>query len=330
MGWTSENVATNFKISREAMDQVHSNFQTEVLYLISLTFHPKLGVTSHQRASAAQRSGRFTAEIMPFKTRLIDPALPDSPPKSVVITEDDGIRHNASLENFAKAKSAFPQWGEGKSTGPNSSQVTDGAAATVLMRRSKAVTVTSRVRSPLKNSFRISRKSLASRSSANMLLQLSSVSIRCFHLFCEILKIFCLRCCAEVHGHRACFRHSVSMIFVLSSPSKCHLYNPYSVRFLRTLAYLKKTSISGRSTRHFRLCMLHYSSTLASLTAFDRYVYCLEQLGLDVHKVNVNGGAIALGHPLGATGVRQVVTGLSELARRGQSVLCTSMCIGSG
>jgi len=60
------------------------------------------------------------------------------------------------------------------------------------------------------------------------------------------------------------------------------------------------------------------------------YVYCLEQLNLDIEKVNVNGGAIALGHPLGATGVRQVVTGLSELAKRGQSVLCSSMCIGSG
>jgi acetyl-CoA acyltransferase 1 len=42
------------------------------------------------------------------------------------------------MENFAKAKSAFPQWGEGKSTGPNSSQVTDGGAAVVLMKRSKA------------------------------------------------------------------------------------------------------------------------------------------------------------------------------------------------
>lgn len=94
---------------------------------------------SHLRASAAQKSGRFDSEIIPITTRLIDAANPDAPPKSVVITEDDGIRHNATLENFAKAKSAFPMWGEGKSTGPNSSQVTDGAAATVLMRRSKAV-----------------------------------------------------------------------------------------------------------------------------------------------------------------------------------------------
>jgi acetyl-CoA acyltransferase 1 len=76
--------------------------------------------------------------------------------------------------------------------------------------------------------------------------------------------------------------------------------------------------------------MLSFMSLLAFLISFNRYVYCLKQLDLDIEKVNVNGGAIALGHPLGATGVRQVVTGLSELAKRGQSVLCTSMCIGSG
>lgn len=67
------------------------------------------------------------------------------------------------------------------------------------------------------------------------------------------------------------------------------------------------------------------------------YAYCVEELGLDINKVNVNGGGIALGHPLGATGVRQVVTGVSELRRREKDenakqpqILVTSMCIGSG
>ncbi|EJU00192.1 thiolase [Dacryopinax primogenitus] len=60
------------------------------------------------------------------------------------------------------------------------------------------------------------------------------------------------------------------------------------------------------------------------------YVYCVRHLGLDIDKVNVNGGAIALGHPLGATGARQVATGLAELERRGGRVLVTSMCIGLG
>lgn len=140
MGWTSENVATDFEISREAMDKVRSCFTTDLFQLFTL--HTKLGVMSHQQALATQRSGHFTAEIVPFHTCLINSTKPDSPPQLVVITEDDSIQHNASLESFAKAKNAFPQWGKGKSTGPNSSQVTDRAAATVLMRRSKAVTLT--------------------------------------------------------------------------------------------------------------------------------------------------------------------------------------------
>ncbi|KAG9014517.1 3-ketoacyl-CoA thiolase A, peroxisomal [Tulasnella sp. JGI-2019a] len=62
----------------------------------------------------------------------------------------------------------------------------------------------------------------------------------------------------------------------------------------------------------------------------SQVVYCLDQLQLPLEKVNVNGGAIAFGHPLGATGARQVVTGMSELRKRDGSILCTSMCIGSG
>lgn len=157
-------------------------------FCISFAFRTKLGVMSHQRASAAQKSGRFTAEIMPFYARLVDPAKPDSPSQSVVITEDDGIRHNASLESFAKAKSAFPQWGEGKSTGPNSSQVTDGAAATVLMRRSKAVIVTPQTfLCNLKK--KTHRRSSASRSSGNIFLRLSSVNIDCDRLSCEVMTV---------------------------------------------------------------------------------------------------------------------------------------------
>jgi acetyl-CoA acetyltransferase len=56
-----------------------------------------------------------------------------------------------------------------------------------------------------------------------------------------------------------------------------------------------------------------------------QYVYCVEKLALPLEKTNVNGGAIAFGHPLGCTGARQVATGLSELHRRGGKVLLTSM-----
>ena len=59
-------------------------------------------------------------------------------------------------------------------------------------------------------------------------------------------------------------------------------------------------------------------------------VYCVRELGLDPAKVNVNGGAIALGHPLGCTGARQLATLLSELKRRGGRYGVISMCIGGG
>jgi acetyl-CoA acetyltransferase len=58
--------------------------------------------------------------------------------------------------------------------------------------------------------------------------------------------------------------------------------------------------------------------------------YCAEKLGLDHERVNVNGGAIALGHPLGATGARCVATLLHEMRRTGKHTGVVSMCIGSG
>lgn len=59
-------------------------------------------------------------------------------------------------------------------------------------------------------------------------------------------------------------------------------------------------------------------------------VYCVEKLGIDPSKVNPKGGAIAIGHPLGCTGARQIATLMSELKRQGKKIGVTSMCIGSG
>lgn len=59
-------------------------------------------------------------------------------------------------------------------------------------------------------------------------------------------------------------------------------------------------------------------------------VYCRDNLKLDWTKMNPRGGAIALGHPFGCTGIRQVVSGLSECRRRNEKVLVTSMCLGTG
>ncbi|KAL1750954.1 Thiolase, N-terminal domain-containing protein [Schizophyllum commune] len=62
----------------------------------------------------------------------------------------------------------------------------------------------------------------------------------------------------------------------------------------------------------------------------SQFAYCVQQLDIPIEKINPNGGAIAITHPLGMTGVRQIVTGLAELHRREEKVLLTSMCIGSG
>ena len=59
-------------------------------------------------------------------------------------------------------------------------------------------------------------------------------------------------------------------------------------------------------------------------------VYCKDKLALPHEKMNIRGGAIALGHPLGCTGARQIVTGLSECRRQKKRILLTSMCIGTG
>ncbi|KAH0590686.1 hypothetical protein H2248_000816 [Termitomyces sp. 'cryptogamus'] len=62
----------------------------------------------------------------------------------------------------------------------------------------------------------------------------------------------------------------------------------------------------------------------------SQFAYCVEELRIPIEKINPNGGSIAISHPVGMTGARQVATGLAELQRTGGSLLCTSMCVGSG
>jgi acetyl-CoA acyltransferase 1 len=116
MGWWSEELASEFHISREDMD----------------TF----AAASFQRAEHAQKSGFFSDEIVPFEVYSKDAAT--GVRSRVTVTEDDGIRYGTTSENLSKAKSAFPQWGDGRTTGGNASQVTDGVAAAMLMTRAEA------------------------------------------------------------------------------------------------------------------------------------------------------------------------------------------------
>ncbi|KAK0464988.1 Thiolase, N-terminal domain-containing protein [Desarmillaria tabescens] len=116
MGWTSENVAEEFVVTREEQDQ--------------------FAALSFQRAEHAQKSGYFDKEIVPFTVYQKDPKIGERTP--VFITKDDGIRPGTTTDKLAKIKSAFPQWGKATTTGGNASQITDGAAAVLMMTRKKA------------------------------------------------------------------------------------------------------------------------------------------------------------------------------------------------
>ncbi|KAI0673345.1 3-ketoacyl-CoA thiolase [Trametes maxima] len=116
MGWTSENVAADFDISRDEMDA--------------------FAALSFQRAEKADKEGVFASEIVPFTAYVKDPATGQRTTK--IVTKDDGIRYGTTKEGLLKVKPAFPQWGRGQTTGGNASQITDGSAAVLLMTRRKA------------------------------------------------------------------------------------------------------------------------------------------------------------------------------------------------
>jgi len=231
MGITSENVAKEYGVSRLKQDQ--------------------LAEISHKRAAAAQQNGNFDSEIIPVKTILKDK---DGHEKEVVISKDEGIRPETTLASLSKLKPAFTD--DGSTTAGNSSQVSDGAAAVLLMKRSTA----------------------------------------------EKLKL-------KILGRFVGFA-------VAGVPPRVMGIGPaFAIPKL-----LKQTGVSKEDIDVFEI-----NEAFAS-----QAVYSIEKLGLDLTKVNPNGGAIALGHPLGCTGARQIATLLPELKRRKARYGVLSMCIGSG
>ncbi|KAK4266296.1 hypothetical protein QN277_027241 [Acacia crassicarpa] len=234
MGVTSENVAHRFGVSREEQDQA--------------------AVESHRKAAAATASGKFKDEIIPVSTKIVDPKTHEEKP--VTISVDDGIRPNASLSDLARLKPVFKK--DGSTTAGNSSQVSDGAGAVLLMKRSVAM-----------------QKGL------------------------PIVGIF--RTFAAVGVDPAIMGVGPAVAI------------PAAVK----AAGLELSDID----------LFEINEAFAS-----QFVYCRNKLDLDPEKINVNGGAIALGHPLGATGARCVATLLHEMKRRGKDCRfgVISMCIGTG
>ncbi|PON63781.1 Thiolase [Parasponia andersonii] len=234
MGVTSENVASRFGVSRKEQDQA--------------------AVESHRRAAAATATGKFKEEIIPVATKIVDPKTGEEKP--VTISVDDGIRPNTTLADLGKLKPVFKK--DGSTTAGNSSQVSDGAGAVLLAKRSVA-----------------EKKGL------------------------PILGVF--RTFAAV---------GVDPAIMGVGPAAAI---PAAVK----AAGLELDDID----------LFEINEAFAS-----QFVYCRNKLGLDPEKINVNGGAMAIGHPLGATGARCVATILHEMKRRGKDCRfgVISMCIGTG
>ncbi|MCJ1268184.1 hypothetical protein MMC22_008070 [Lobaria immixta] len=234
MGQTSENVGNDFNIPRELQD--------------------RFAAESYQRAERAQKAGWFDDEIVPITTTIKDPKSGEE--RQVTLTKDEGPRYGTTFESLSKIRPAFPDFGD-KSTGGNSSQVTDGAAAILLMKRSKAVAMNQ----PILGKF----------------------------------------CGATVVG--------VAPRIMGIGPS------------LAIPKLLTKFNLNLATD----IDVIELNEAFASMA-----VYCTQVLKIDPSKMNIRGGAIALGHPLGATGARQICTGLSECRRQKKKILLTSMCIGTG
>ncbi|KAL0722218.1 hypothetical protein Bca4012_036817 [Brassica carinata] len=234
MGVTSENVAQRFGVSRQEQDQA--------------------AVDSHRKAAAATAAGKFKDEIIPVKTKLVDPKTGDETP--ITVSVDDGIRPTTTLATLGKLKPVFKK--DGTTTAGNSSQVSDGAGAVLLMRRSVAT-----------------QKGL------------------------PVLGVF--RTFAAVGVDPAIMGVGPAVAI------------PAAVK----AAGLELDDID----------LFEINEAFAS-----QFVYCRNKLGLDPEKINVNGGAMAIGHPLGATGARCVATLLHEMKRRGKDCRfgVVSMCIGTG
>ena len=243
MGQTAENLAKEFGISRQAQDD--------------------FALQSHQRANAAIEKGRLKDEIVP---------IPLSPNYKEVLSEDNGPRKNQTIEALQKLRPFFDRR-YGTVTVGSSSQLTDGAAAVILMTESKA-------------------KSLG-------ITPLGYV---------------------HSYAYAGCDPHRMGLGPVFA-----------------THKALERSGYSMKDIDLIEMNEAFAAQVLANVKAFESDAFAKDELGtamalgeIDPQKLNVNGGAIALGHPLGMTGTRLVITLLKEMSRRSVQRGLATLCIGGG
>jgi len=234
-GLVAENHARESKISREEQDA--------------------FAFESHQRASAAIDAGRFKEEIVPVTVRFVPPVNGGRPEvKQLVFDTDEGPRRDTSLEALGKLRPAFHT--AGTVTAGNSSQMSDGAAAVVVMSADRA-------------------KALG----------------------LAPLARFVAYATAGVEPER---------------------FGVGPVPAMR-----KALALAGLTLDDIDLVELNEAFAV-------QVIVCLRELPIDPAKLNVNGGAIALGHPLGCTGAKLTATLLHEMKRRNGRYGMVTMCVGGG
>uniref|UniRef100_A0A7S2W0E2 acetyl-CoA C-acyltransferase n=1 Tax=Eucampia antarctica TaxID=49252 RepID=A0A7S2W0E2_9STRA len=221
MGVTSENISRKYGLTRLQLDS--------------------FAALSHVKAARAQSDGRFQAEIVPVGN----------------VSQDDGIRPSTTVDTLAKLKPVFDKE-HGSTTAGNSSQLTDGAAAVLLMTRQQAM----------------QRK-------------------------LPILGVW-------------------RSFAIKGVPPKIMGIGPA----VAIPAALQKVSLNTNDIDVFEI-----NEAFASQAS-----WCINELNIPLEKVNPNGGAIALGHPLGCTGARQIATLLHHMNRDTSKNRfgVVSMCIGTG
>jgi acetyl-CoA acyltransferase len=221
-GISAEMIADRWEIPRSELDEI--------------------GLRSHQLAAKATEEGRFEREIVPISVN------------GDTFTTDQGIRPDTSLEKLAELKPAFKE--DGKITAGNSSQVSDGAAAVLVMAREKADAL-----------------GLAPRA---RIVDQTTVG--------------------------------VDPVIMLTGPIPA------------TQKLLERNGMEMDD-----IDLVEINEAFASVVAAWR-----RELDPDPERVNVNGGAIAIGHPLGSTGARLMTTLLHELERSDKEVGLVTMCCGGG
>jgi acetyl-CoA acyltransferase len=239
MGLTAENLSKKYGITREQADE--------------------FSFASHQKALAAISAGKFKDETVPVEINYVafeNGASNGAKPKAVKITfdTDEGPRADTSVEVLGKLKPAFHA--HGVVTAGNSSQMSDGAAAAVVMSAERA----------------------------------RALGLKPLARFLAFATAGCL-------------------------PEEMGVGPVYAIP--------KALKIAGLSLEQIDVIELNEAFAAQSLAV-------IKLAGLDPARVNVNGGAIALGHPLGCTGAKLTAAILRELERRNARYGLVTMCVGGG